>query len=204
MNTAARNRVSTEGSSFRVSRCQFDGSLRFGLASLLVYATVAFGERWMYRQLGLLGSYGVWTLLFIGFGGLALKPLVVQPKTKRTFWRWFSLAFFAYAAGWMASYFTLRGAAGEWLGSLLGSATLGLVLAIVFGAKSRYARISLELFGAHSAGYFLGEWLHHSFHGRIGMLLWGVCYGLGFGLGLARALYWAQTADNPSPPQPAG
>jgi len=202
MNTIAHNRVSTEASFFKISRCQFDGSLRFGLASLLVYATVAFGERWMYRHFGLLGSYGVWTLLFIGFGGLALKPLVVQPRAKLTFWRWFSLAFLAYAASWVASYFTLRGAAGEWLGSLLGSATLGLVLAIVFGAKSRYARISLALFVAHSAGYFLGEWLHYSLHGKIGMLLWGLCYGLGFGLGLARALYWVQTADNPSPAQP--
>jgi len=168
-----------------------------------VYATVAFGERWMYRHFGLLGSYGVWTLLFIGFGGLALKPLVVQPRAKRAFWRWFSLAFFAYAAGWMASYFTLRGAAGEWLGSLVGSATLGLVLAVVFGARNRYARISLELFVAHSAGYFLGEWLHHSLHGKIGMLLWGVCYGLGFGLGLARALYFAQTAHGASTAQTA-
>src|SRR6185503_551877 len=132
MNAAVQSRVSREGSFFKVSRCQLDGSLRFGLASLLVYATVAFGERWMYRHLGLLGSYGAWTLLFIGFGGLALKRLVVQPRAKRTFWRWFSLAFFAYAAGWMTSYFTLRGAAGEWLGSLAGSATLGLVLAVSF------------------------------------------------------------------------
>jgi hypothetical protein len=162
---------------------------------LLVYATVAFGERWMYRHLGLPGAYGVWTLSFILFGGFALKPLVVQPKAKRTFWRWFSLAFFAYTAGWMASYFTLRGAAGEWSGSLVGSATLGLVVAVVFSARNRYVRISLELFVTHSAGYFLGEWLHNSLHGRIGMLLWGVCYGLGFGFGLVRALYLAQTAD---------
>src|SRR4029453_1377364 len=165
MNTAAQSRVSKERSFLKVSRCQFDGSLRFGLASFLVYATVAFGERWMYRHFGLLGSYGVWTLFFIGFGGLALKPLVVQPRAKRAFWRWFSLAFFAYAAGWMASYFTLRGTAGEWLGSLAGSATLGLVLTVAFGAWNRYARISLELFVAHSTGYFLGESLHHSLHG---------------------------------------
>ena len=203
MNATTRHNAPHEGSFFKISRCQIEASLRFGLASLLVYATVAFGERWMYRHLGLLGSYGVWTLLFIGFGGLALKPLVVQPRAKRTFWRWFSLAFFAYAAGWMVSYFTLRGAAGEWLGSLVGSATLGLVLAVAFGAKNRYARISLELFLAHSAGYFLGEWLHHSLHGKMGMLLWGVCYGLGFGLGLARALYFAQTADSASTAQTA-
>lgn len=184
-----------EGSFFKVSRCQFEGCLRFGLASLLVYATVAFGERWMYRHLGLLGSYGVWTLLFISLGGLALKPLVVHIKAKRTFWRWFSLAFFAYAASWMGTYFTFRGPVGEWLGSLMGSAALGIVLAIVFRARNRYPRISVELFVAHSTGYFLGEWFHHSVQGKLGMLLWGVCYGLGFGLGLARALYWAQTAD---------
>jgi len=195
MNTATRNRVYNEKSSFKFSRCQFEGSLRFGLASLLVYATVAFGERWMYRHLGLMGAYGVWTLLFISLGGFALKPLVVQARAKRTFWLWFSLAFFAYAAGWMASYFTLRGAAGEWLGSLVGSTALGLVLAAAFGAWSGLSRIAAVLFVAHSAGYFVGEWLHHSLHGKIGMLVWGVCYGLGFGLGLARALYLAQTAD---------
>src|SRR4029453_1672404 len=154
MNTAAQSRVSKERSFLKVSRCQFDGSLRFGLASFLVYATVAFGERWMYRHFGLLGSYGVWTLLFIEFGGLALKPLVVQPRAKRAFWRWFSLAFFAYAAGWMASYFTLRGAAGEWLGSLVGSASLGLVLAVTFGARNRYGWVLVELFFTHLAGYF--------------------------------------------------
>ncbi|MSO23265.1 MAG: hypothetical protein EXQ58_08450 [Acidobacteria bacterium] len=196
MDPATRNRVSSEGSSLKLSGFQFAGSLRFGLASLLVYATVPFGERWMHEHLGPLGAYGVWTLLFISFGGFALKPLVVQARAKRTFWLWFSLAFFAYAASRIASYFTLRGAAGEWLGSLVGSATLGMVLAVVFDARRRYPRISAELFVAHSAGYFLGEWLHHSLHGKIGMLLWGACYGLGFGFGLVRALYLAQTADD--------
>jgi hypothetical protein len=157
----------------------------------------------MYRNLGLAGSYAAWTLLFIWFGGLALKPLVVQPKAKRTFWRWFSLAFFAYAAAWILSYFTLPGVVGEWRGSLTGSAVLGMVLVPVFGARRRYPRISVELFLAHSAGYFLGEWLHYCMHGKIGMLLWGVCYGLGFGLGLARALYFAQTADGVSTAQTA-
>lgn len=195
IDTATQSRVRRKDSPLKISRCQLEACLRFGLASLAVYATVAFGERWMYEHLGLLGSYGVWTLLFISLGGLALKPLVVQPPAKRTFWRWFSLAFFGYAASWMAAYFTIRGPAGEWLGSLMGSAVLGMVLAIVFRARNRYLRISMELFVAHSAGYFLGEWVHYLIAGKFGMLLWGVCYGLGFGLGLARALYLAQTAD---------
>lgn len=195
MNTATRNQVSTETPFLKLSRCQLQASLRFALASLLVYATVAFGQRWLYQNFGLFGAYGVWTLLFISLGGLALKPLVVQPNAKRRFWLWFGPAFFAYASSWMASYFTLRRAAGEWLGSLTGSAALGLVLAATFGAWNRYSRITAVLFIAHSAGYFLGKWLHQSLHGKIGMLLWGVFYGLGFGLGLARALYLAQTAD---------
>jgi hypothetical protein len=195
LNRATRNQVSTETPFLKLSRCQFEASLRFGFASLLVYATVAFGQRWLYQNFGLFGAYGVWTLLFILLGGLALKPLVVQPKAKRRFWLWFSLAFFAYAASWMASYFTLRGTAGEWLESLAGSTALGLVLAAVFGTWNRYTRITVELFVAHSAGYFLGEWLNYWIQGKIGMLLWGVFYGLGFGLGLARALYLAQTAD---------
>ena len=185
MNTAAEIESPKTVRSSKSRDARLEGSLRFGLASLLVYATVAFGERWMYRHLGLLGSYGVWTLLFIGFGGLALKPLVVQPKAKRTFWRWFSLAFFAYAAGWMASYFTLRGAAGEWLGSLLGSATLGLVLAIVFGAKSRYARISARTVPRPFSRLFPGRVVAPLFsrenrHAALGRMLWaGVWPGSG-------------------------
>ena len=191
--------------SSRFSRCQIKASLRFGLASLLVYATVAFGERWMYRHLGLPGAYGVWTLLFVVFGGLALKPLVVLPKAKRTFWLWFALAFFAYAScldGVLlhAAWFCRR---------MVGLACSARQLWVWCWPSSSVHRAAtpgshVELFVAHSAGYFLGEWLHHSLHGKIGMLLWGVCYGLGFGLGLARALYWAQTADTPSSPQPAG
>jgi hypothetical protein len=134
-------------------------------------------------------------LLFVALGGFVLKPLVVLARAKRTFCRWFSLAFFAYAASWMASYFTLSRGAGEWLGSLAGSTALSLVLATVFPAWSRFSRIAAVVFVAHSAGYFPGEWLHHSMYGRIGTLLWGVSYGLGFGFGLTQALYLAQTAD---------
>ena len=203
IHTAAQNRVSQESSFFKVSRCQFEGSLRFGFVSLLVYA-----DGGLRRTLDVPASWPTWLLWSLDLlvhlaRRFSLKPLVVQTRAKRSFWRWFSLAFFTYAASWMASYFTLRHSAGEWLGSLTGTAALGLVLAAVFGAWNRYPRITLELFVAHSAGYFLGEWLHHSLHGKIGMLLWGVCYGLGFGLGLARALYFAQTADGVSTAQTA-
>jgi hypothetical protein len=40
--------------------------------SLFVFATVAFAEGWMYRHLTVVGSYLVWTILFIALGGGAL------------------------------------------------------------------------------------------------------------------------------------
>ena len=98
----------------------------------------------------------------------------------------------------MVSYFTLHSAAGEWLGSLAGSTALALVLARVFVAWRSFPLMAAVLFAAHSTGYFLGEWLYYGLQGKIGMLLWGVCYGLGFGFGLTQALYLAQTGNTQS------
>jgi len=55
----ARNSIPSLGRSLLI------GSFGFCLASLCVFATVAFAERWMYRNLGLGGAYLVWTVLFI-------------------------------------------------------------------------------------------------------------------------------------------
>jgi len=169
------------------------GAAGFCLASLVVFATVAFGERWMYRQLGLPGTYAVWTALFIGAGGGALLPLVIGPGRAARFYALFGLAFFLYAAGWIASYFTLRGKTGEWVGSLAGSALLGLALAWAFGSAGSWPKIVTGLFLGNSVGYFLGDALNNAVGGRAGMMLWGAAYGLGLGAGLGHALYQAQT-----------
>ena len=169
------------------------GGLGFGLASLLVFATVAFGERWMYAKLGLLGAYLAWTALFILLGGGALGLLVKGRWRLPKFYLLFGAAFFAYAVCWVAAYFVLRGTPGEWVGSLTGSLALGLVLAAGFGVARHALRLSAVLFAANSLGYFLGSSLNNTFGGRAGMLLWGVVYGLGLGAGLGAALHLAQT-----------
>jgi hypothetical protein len=97
------------------------GAIGFGVVSLCVFATVAFGERWMYRTLGLSGAYLAWTIMFVLLGGAVLGSLVVGRWRLPKFYLLYGLAFFAYAAGWVAAYFTLRGVAGEWVGSLAGS-----------------------------------------------------------------------------------
>lgn len=168
------------------------GGIGFCLASLCVFATVAYAERWMYNRLGLLGAYVAWAVLFILLGGAALTPLLIKPRRVLWFYALFSAAFFMYAVAWVGAYFVMRNAAGEWVGSLAGSVLMGLVIAIGFGVLRSALRISAVLFVANSVGYFLGSALNDSVGGKAGMLLWGILYGLGLGAGLGVVLYLAQ------------
>ena len=168
------------------------GAIGFGVVSLAVFATVAFGERWMYRTLGLLGAYIAWTVLFIVLSGAVFGSLVVGRWRLPKFFLLFGLAFFAYAAGWVLAYFTLRNSAGEWLGSLAGSVLMALVFAAGFGSLRSTVKLSAALLVSHSLGYFLGSALNNFFGGPVGMLLWGVAYGLCFGAGIGAALQLVQ------------
>jgi hypothetical protein len=181
-----------------MSRAVVVGGIGFSLASLCVFATVAFGERWLYTHFGILGAYLVWTALFILLGGAALGRLVVGPGTKwgrlPKFYLLYGIAFFAYALGWVGVYFTLRGKAGEWVGSVAGSALMGLVFAIGFGATRLVMKLSVILFVANSLGYFAGSALNDYVGGKGGMLLWGILYGLALGAGMGAVLRVAQAA----------
>ncbi|MGC4043934.1 MAG: hypothetical protein QM758_09065 [Armatimonas sp.] len=181
-----------------LGRSLFVGAVGFCLASLVVFATVAFAERWMYARLGLAGAYTVWTALFILLGGAALRPLVLAQEAKRAGWRFFvlfALAFLAYAVGWIGAYFSLRGTAlGEWAGSLVGSVLMGLVFAAGFGVLRVAVPLTIVLFVANSAGYFCGSWLNGAVGGKVGMLLWGGVYGLCLGGGLGATLFLVQAA----------
>jgi len=167
-------------------------SLGFLGASLLVYGTVAFAGRWMYGNLGDGLAYVVWAALFILAGGAALSRLVIGPGRLMRFYLLFSLAFFLYAAGWVAAYFPLRDARGEWLGSLIGTLLIAVVIAWGFGAWNRLLKMWLVLFVSHSAGYFLGSLLYSTIGDKTGMMLWGASYGWLFGIGLGYAIYAAQ------------
>ena len=175
-----------------LARYLLQGSFGFGIASLCVFATVAFAEGWMYDHLGVSGAYLVWTVLFIAGGGAALKSLVFDPARKTKFYAIFGAGFFMYAVGWVAAYFILRGRMGEWFGSLAGSLSLSVV--IVAGFKAWHAALASfgALFISNSIGYFLGSILNESFQGKTGMLLWGAVYGLFLGAGLGLVLYLVQ------------
>lgn len=168
------------------------GAFGFCLASLCVFATVAFAERWMYSRLGLTGAYLVWTCLFILLGGGVLSPLLVGRRLS-WFYILFSLAFLAYAIGWTGAYFILRGAAGEWAGSFAGSVLMGLIFAAGFKTLQSAPSLCALLFVTNSVGYFFGSALNDSVGGKAGMLLWGAAYGLALGAGLGASLYIAQS-----------
>jgi hypothetical protein len=155
-------------------------------------ATVAFAERWMYRNLTVLGAYLAWTVLFILLGGAVLGSIVAGRWRLPKFYLLYGLAFFVYAVGWVAAYFALRGTAGEWIGSLAGSILMALVFAAGFNKVNATPKFSLILFLANSLGYFLGSALNNSVGAPTGMLLWGVAYGLFLGAGIGAVLHFSQ------------
>ena len=168
------------------------GAIGFCLVSLIVFATVAFAERWMYRNLGLLGSYFAWIVLFIALSGAVFGSLVVGRWRLPKFYFLFALAFFAYAAAWMGAYFTMQSTVGELIGSLVGSVLMAVVFAAGFGALGSTLKLSAVLFVSNFLGYFLGVALFNSLSEPAGMLLFGVVYGLLFGAGIGAALHLAQ------------
>jgi hypothetical protein len=169
------------------------GAMGFGLVSLCVFATVAFAERWMYQTLGLLGAYVTWTVLFILLSGAVFGSLVVVRWRLPKFYLLWALAFFAYAAAWMIAYFNLGRTTGELVGSLAGSVLMAMVLAAGFGSLGSTLRLSAILFISNFLGYFSGAALFDFFTGQdIGMLLFGVVYGLFFGAGIGAALRMVQ------------
>lgn len=168
------------------------GAIGFCLVSLCVFATVAFVERWMFQNLGLLGSYLAWIALFILLSGAVFGSLVVTRWRLPKFYLLFAIAFFAYAAAWMVAYFTLRGTAGEFVGSLVGSILMAIVFAAGFGALRSTVKLSAVLFLTNCLGYFLGAALFYSLPEPAGMLLFGVVYGLLFGAGIGATLHLVQ------------
>ena len=168
------------------------GAIGFALVSFCVFATVALAERWMYTHLGLLGAYLGWTGLFILLGGGVLGSLVVGRWRLPRFYLLFAFAFFTYAAGWVCSYFMLRGAAGEWVGSVAGSFLMASVFAFGFEARRSILKLAAVLFISNSLGYFLGSALNNYVGGSVGMLLWGIIYGLFLGAGLGAVLHLVQ------------
>jgi F0F1-type ATP synthase assembly protein I len=71
-----------------------------------------------------------------------------------------------------------------------------IVFALGFKSAPSIPQLSVLLFIANSAGYFLGSAINDFVGGRPGMLLWGVIYGLLLGSGIAAVLHLLQKPKN--------
>lgn len=174
-----------------LSRSILTGGIGFGLVSLCVFATVAVSQRWLFDRTGVTGAFIIWLTLFILLGARAMLPLVAGALRPLRFYAVFGSAFFLYGISWMAAYFSLRNAAGEWLGSLAGSVSMALAFAAWFKVLPSAPLLSALLFAANSIGYFLGSVFYYSFGRPVGLILWGAFYGFCLGAGIGAVLFFA-------------
>jgi hypothetical protein len=187
------------------------GAWRFAIVSIVGFAVWALGGSWFRAHGGEGGLYAASTVVFIGFAGLLMHPLVRCPRRILCFYGVFIPAFIAYAVVWCSFWFWLRYGAGEWLGSLAGSVAFVAVTGWHFGNLRPVAGVSVAFFAAHSLGYFAGGKLMHFLTsptgtelfnsltkaelGTVAKLSWGLLYGLGFGAGLGYAFHVFQKSD---------
>jgi hypothetical protein len=179
------------------------GSVGFCFVSTVVFATVAFGERWLYNHLGVPLTYVFWTLLFILGGGTVAARLNRGFQSDARSYTVFALAFLLYSVGWTAAYFTLKTAARELLGVIAGTLLMSLTFTGASGAIRNLARIFLVLLLTNGAAYFAGRYVWRALGGQAGMIAWGVLFGLGLGLGLGYTFHVCRQAAGSQVPKPA-
>ncbi len=170
------------------------GIVGFTLVSVAGFAPWAMADR-LWRGMSELELYGTCAAVFIGLSGLLLHRLIIGPGSLLRFYKLFGLAFTAYAVAWVACWMGLRGDLGSVTGLLGGTAAMGLILAAAFDAWPSTGKIIAALFVLNTLGYYTGGWVEGKLaidHRLAGMLLWGVCYGIGFGAGLGVAFHLCQ------------
>jgi hypothetical protein len=177
-----------------LTKSVFRGIIGFTLVSFAGFTPWPIIGRW-FPAVSEVGLYVACTAVFIGLSGVCLHRLILGPGSLLRFYKVFSLAFMVYAAAWVFFWMSLRGDAGIFAGLLVGTAGMGLILAFAFDALRRVLLVVAALFALQALGYYAGEWVY----GKLGndyhvaaMLLWGVCYGMGFGAGLGVAFHVCQ------------
>jgi hypothetical protein len=164
------------------------GALGFAVVSTLVFASVAFAERWMYQNLTVPGAYVVWTVLYLIVAPISFMPLIRMSPNRRMFPVWFNIAFLAYCALWCAGWFLSPNTLGEVVGCIAGSIALAGVLVWrgYVGKSLPVAGVVLAI--CNGTGYFAGGYLNAKLGGPAGMLTWGLLFGAGTGAGIGAIL----------------
>ncbi|MBA3700667.1 MAG: hypothetical protein H0W78_17605 [Planctomycetes bacterium] len=167
----------------------FAGIWRFTLVSIAGFAPWVVTGGWFYRHVGEAGLYLACLLAFLVAALVLLPGLLSGPRRVQRTAMYFLPAFITYALLWCACWFLLGGRLGEWAGAISGGSAFVLISAWLLG-RPRSLLLALVVFvAAHAVGYFAGGQAMHLLLSAgtakaLGMLAWGVCYGLGFGAGL--------------------
>jgi len=170
------------------------GMIGFTLLSFAGFAPWPILDLWV-RHWSEMQLYVFCTVIFIGLSGPLLHRLIIGPGSLPRFYKLFAPAFIAYAAVWVAFWVWLRGREGEIAGLLGGTAAMGAIFALAFDAQRSVVKIIAPLFVLNALGYFVGGWFEGKLavhHRLAAMMLWAVCYGLGFGAGLGVAFHICQ------------
>lgn len=171
------------------------GAIGFMLLSIAGFAPWPILDLW-FRRGTEMQLYTACTAIFVGLSGPLLHRLIIGPGSLSRFYKLFAPAFIAYAAVWIAFWVWLRGRNGEIAGLLGGTAAMGAILAFAFDAQRSLVKIIAALFTLNTLGYFAGGWFEGKLsidHRLAAMMLWGICYGLGFGAGLGVAFHLCQS-----------
>ena len=175
----------------------------FTLVALLGYGVWAFGGS-LFPNEPLM--YSACAVVFLGLGGPALLPDSGDNSDRPVrFCLSFSLSFLVYAFVWCIAWFSLPTTFGEVIGSSLGLLGFALVYRGIMQHRVSIGGATATLFFWHTIGYYAGGFLYASFQGRgpgamsldwepatirhCARLSWGLCYGLGLGLGINRFLH---------------
>jgi hypothetical protein len=170
------------------------GVVGFTIVSVAGFLPWPIFDHW-FRGLREMHLYAACTALFIGLSGLCLHRLILGPGSLTRFYKLFTVAFLAYAVVWVALWMKLRGDAGSIGGLLGGTAVMGAILALAFDATRAMPAVIAALFVLNTLGYCAGGWIEGKLiieHRLAATLLWGACYGIGFGAGLGVAFHLCQ------------
>ena len=185
------------------------GIVGFTIVSVAGFVPWAIFGRWFQRTVGEAGMYLACAVVFIGLSGPLLHRLILGPGSLARFYKLFGSAFAAYSVAWIVGWMALRGHAGSLAGLFAGTLVMGWMFVHAFEARGALVKVVAALFLLNALGYFVGGWVEGGVMGmktfsvlgvmvakktqvRTAMLLWGVCYGIGFGAGLGLAFHFCQ------------
>lgn len=193
--TAARVRASAQPAQLpTLSSSIVRGIIGFTIVSVAGFAPWPLIDRFVPHPT-VTELYLACTAIFIGLSGPCLHRLIIGPGSLSRCYKLFTLAFIAYAIGWITCWELRPDGLGGIGGLLTGTATMGAILALAFDHPRAMPKTILALFLLNTAGYYAGgklEGLLGVNHRHTAQLLWGACYGIGFGAGLGAAFYFCQ------------